>query len=89
MCKIKKSKSSAGAIPRCTRSAEKKRVFSQPESCQQEPDIQVEIHNCVFNGKLEPYRPNIFEKLHDCAFFRFLPEGPARCQTCRRVLRTM
>ena len=50
---------------------------------------QIDIHNCVFNGKLKPYRPNIFEKLHDCAFFRFLPEGPARCQTCRRVLRTM
>ena len=27
LCKMKKSKSSAGAIPRCTRSAEKKRVF--------------------------------------------------------------
>ena len=31
---------------------------------------QDEIHNCVLNDKLKPYRPNIFEKLHDCAFFR-------------------
>ena len=50
---------------------------------------QDEIHNCVLNDKLKPYRPKIFEKLHDCAFFRFLPEGPARCQTCRRLLRTI
>ena len=30
---------------------------------------QDEIQNCVLNDKLKPYRPNIFEKLHDCAFF--------------------
>ena len=58
-------------------------------------DVQIEekargkIYNCVLNDNLKPYRPKIFEKLYDCAFFRFLPEGPARCQTCRRALRTM
>ena len=34
---------------------------------------QIEIHNCAFNGKLKLYRPNIFEKLRDCAFFKSLP----------------
>ena len=59
------------------------------QDVQMNEKTQLKIHNCVLNDKLKPYRRNIFEKLHDCAFFRFLPEGPTRCQTCRRVLRTM